>query len=382
MLSSPLQINLEVFTKMIQSKSSNHHVLCLVIPSLQAGGMERVMSELARYFSSRAELEVHLVLYGSQREIFFKVPAEVSLHVPRFTFSNRVRIISTIRTILYLRKTIRQIDPETVLSFGEYWNNFVLISLRGLKYPVYVSDRSQPDKSLGKLHDRLRRWLYPGARGLILQTEQAKEIYLRDKDYPHIRVIGNPIIAFRTPGPNHQREKSILMVGRLIESKHQDKLIEMFAKVAPADWILRIVGFDHQKQYHMERLKELARELGVGDQVIFMGKQDEMEEIYLKASIFAFTSSSEGFPNVIGEAMSAGMPVVSFDCVAGPSEMIQDAYNGFLVPLFDTPAFESKLDLLIRDENLRLELGANARESIQRFSSDKVYESFYRIIFE
>ena len=108
------------------------------------------------------------------------------------------------------------------------------------------------------------------------------------------------------------------MVGRLIKTKHQDKLIEMFAKVSLPDWKLIIVGYDHLKQHNMERLKELAKNLDIEQRVVFTGKQDNIDEIYSKSSIFAFTSSSEGFPNVIGEAMAAGLPVIAFDCVAGP----------------------------------------------------------------
>lgn len=363
-------------------KATQDQVICLVIPSLQAGGMERVMSEIARYLSAKEEVELHLVLYGIDREIFYEVSQNTIVHMPEFAFNNRSRLYNTIRTLLFLRKTIKEIDPRSILSFGEYWNNFVLLSLRGLKYPVFVSDRSQPDKSLGRLHDWLRRWLYAGTRGLVMQTEKAREIYLQNKHHNNIAVIGNPIPELKAPHLVPEREKSVLMVGRLISTKHQDLLIEMFARVAPPDWILRIVGYDHQKQYHEKRLRQLARDLGVGDQVVFMGKQTRMEEIYLRSSIFAFTSSSEGFPNVIGEAMSAGMSVLSFDCVAGPSEMIKDGHNGFLVPLFDSEKFEARLDLLIKDEKLRRKLGSNARESIKEFSVEKVTEAIYQFILE
>ena len=131
----------------------------------------------------------------------------------------------------------------------------------------------------------------------------------------------------------------------------------------------------------MDRLKELAKDLKIEQKVIFTGKQENIEEIYSKSSIFAFTSSSEGFPNVIGEAMSAGLPVIAFDCVAGPSEMITDGYNGYLIPLFDYKQFELKLAKLMKDENLREVLGSNARESIKKFSSEKICESFYQVYY-
>jgi glycosyltransferase involved in cell wall biosynthesis len=354
--------------------------LCLVIPSLQAGGMERVMTELAGYFAIRKNIESHLILYGITREIFYQIPEGIIIYKPSFSFNNKWRLFYTFKTLFFLRNTIKKINPYSILSFGEYWNNFLLLSIFGLKYQAFVSDRSQPDKSLGWFQDQLRHWFYPRAKGLIFQTEKAKEIYLSKNKHPNIAVIGNPIKDFDTAKFKSEREKQVLMVGRLIKTKHQDKLIEMFAKVSQPDWKLIIVGYDHLKQHNLERLKVLAKDLNIDERVVFTGKQDNIEEIYSRSSIFAFTSSSEGFPNAIGEAMSAGLPVIAFDCVAGPSEMITDGHNGYLIPLFDYIMFESKLAKLMMDDNLREELGSNARESIKRFFSERICESFYRFI--
>ena len=365
----------------MRSNKDNERIkLCLVIHSLQAGGMERVMSELASYFALKKDIEVHLILYGITRQIFYSIPENVIVHKPKFKFDNKKRFVSTFKTVLYLRKMVKKIKPLSILSFGEYWNNFVLLSMLGLKYPVYVSDRSQPDKSLGKLQDKMRKHLYTTAKGIILQTQKAKEIYLKDNKHDNIAVIGNPIREFNNVDHQIKKEKVVLMVGRLINSKNHDKLIEIFAKINPDGWKLVLVGYDHMKQNNMERLKKLATELKVDDKVVFTGKQDNVEEIYQKSSIFAFTSSSEGFPNVIGEAMVAGLPVVAFDCVAGPSEMIQDGKNGFLVPLFDSVTFENKLSSLINDEQLREKMGENAQESIKEFSKERICEAFYEFI--
>ncbi len=364
----------------INNKDSRDKILCLAIHSLQAGGMERVMSELIWFFASKKQVKIHLILYGVTREIFYPLPENIEIYLPSFKFRNKWRLISTIRTLLFLRRTIKKISPDSLLSFGEYWNNFILLSVFGLKYPVFISDRSQPDKSLGWLNDNLRHWLYPKATGLILQTEKAKEIYLTKNKHNNIAVIGNPIKKASIITDFAKREKNILMVGRLIKSKHQDKLIEMFAKVSTPEWRLIIVGYDHLKQHNMERLQLLTKELRIEQRVVFTGKQGNIVSIYGTSSIFAFTSSSEGFPNVIGEAMAAGLPVVAYDCVAGPSEMVIDGYNGFLIPLFDNKMFESKLTLLMHDEILRETLGNNAIESIKKFSYEDICEAFFNFI--
>lgn len=354
--------------------------ICLVIPSLQAGGMERVMSELAGYFSLKNDIEVHLVLYDNTREIFYPVPDNIIIHTPSFSFNNKWRLFYTLKTFCFLRCTIKKIAPMSILSFGEYWNNLVLLSVLGLKYPVFVSDRSQPDKSLGRFHNLLRHCLYPKARGLIFQTEKAKNIYLSKNKHSNIAVIGNPISDFGISKSIPKKEKQVLMVGRLIKTKHQDKLIEMFAKVDHPDWKLVIVGYDHLKQNHLERLKELAKDLKVEKRVVFTGKNKNIEEIYSKSSIFAFTSSSEGFPNAIGEAMAAGLPVIAFDCVAGPSEMVLDGHNGYLIPLYDYRMFEQRLAQLMDNEEFRKFLGSNAREYIKIFSVEKICNAFYEFL--
>lgn len=353
--------------------------ICLVIPSLQAGGMERVMSELANYFIGQEQVEIHLVLYGKNPAIFYPLNHNIKVYQPKFKFNDTLRTFSTLKRLFYLRKTVRLIQPDTVLSFGEYWNNFALIGLLGLKIPIYVSDRCQPDKSLGLLHDKLRKWLYPKAAGVVLQTERALEIYRLIVPTGKIHVIGNPIRKI------HQskaiaKEKEILMVSRIITTKHHDRLISIFSKLDAPDWKLVIVGGEALKQKHFRNLKELANQLGIAQKVKFEGEQKNVEDYYLKSSIFAFTSSSEGFPNVIGEAQSSGLPVVAYDCVAGPSDMINDGINGFLIPLFDDEKFRSKLQNLIDDEVFRSGLGNAAKLSVQKFSVESIGKQYLKLI--
>jgi hypothetical protein len=72
--------------------------------------------------------------------------------------------------MIFLRKKVKLIKPDSILSFGEYWNSFVLIALIGLPYPVFISDRCSPDKEFTRIHTILRKWFYPKAKGIIAQT--------------------------------------------------------------------------------------------------------------------------------------------------------------------------------------------------------------------
>lgn len=353
--------------------------ICLVIPSLQSGGMERVMSELAQYFCSKTEFEVHLVIYGLTREIFYSVSDNIIIHKPKFEFDNSKRTWNTLKTLWFLRKKIKNINPDTVLSFGELWNNFVLLATIGLKYPVFVSDRCQPDKSLGKFHDGLRMWLYPKAAGVICQTEVAKSIYSNMFHHANLVVIGNPI---REINQNTfiKKENIVLSVGRLIKSKHHDELIQIFSKIEAPDWKLIVVGDDALKQRNKEKLEILIKGLGIQNRVELVGKRLDVEKFYNNAKIFAFASSSEGFPNVIGEAMSAGLPVVAYDCIAGPSDLIEHEKTGFLINLHDTSSFKEALEKLMKDEILRDSYGQEGKLRIKKFSVFNIAQEFEKTI--
>jgi GalNAc-alpha-(1->4)-GalNAc-alpha-(1->3)-diNAcBac-PP-undecaprenol alpha-1,4-N-acetyl-D-galactosaminyltransferase len=353
--------------------------ICLVIPSLQAGGMERVMSELAKYFVQKEHLEIHLVLYGITREVFYPIPKGIVIHKPEFQFDNRYRLFHTLKTILFLRRIIISIKPDSVLSFGEIWNSFVLFSMVGLKYPTFISDRCSPMKEYSKFHHILRKMLYPRAHGIIAQTHQAKEVYSKQFHHSNIIVIGNPIHEM-SAGNTGQRENIVLMVGRLIVSKNQDKLIEMFLRINMPGWKLVLVGYDHLQQSNFKRLESIVAQNNAESKVLLAGKQTDVENYYARSSIFAFTSSSEGFPNAIGEAMSAGLPVIAFDCVAGPSDMITDDKNGFLIPLNDYEMFQKKLEVLMKSADLRDTFGEDAKTSIKKFSLEIIGEQYLQLL--
>lgn len=353
--------------------------ICLVIPSLHAGGMERVMSELSTYFCSKEEFEVHLVLYGLTREIFYSIPDNIIIHKPSFEFDNSKRTWNTLKTLWFLRYKIKDIHPDTILSFGELWNNFVLLATLGLHYPVFVSDRCQPDKSLGKFHDKLRNWLYPKATGVICQTEVAKTIYSKMFHHTNLAVIGNPIRDIES-NTTIKKENIVLSVGRLIQSKHHDELIQIFSKIEAPDWKLIIVGDDALKQKNKEKLENLIKDLGIQSRVELAGRRLDVENYYNKAKIFAFTSSSEGFPNVVGEAMSAGLPVVAYDCIAGPSDLIDHEKTGFLIKLHDTSSFKEALEKLMKDESLRVAFGQEGKLKIKNFSVQHIAQEFEKTI--
>lgn len=337
------------------------------------------MSVLAAFFCQKVEFEVHLILYGKDIDCFYDLPDNLITHKPDFVFNNRLRQLSSIRRLLFLRRTVKNINPISVLSFGEIWNSFVLLALIGCKYPVFISDRCRPDKTFGFFHENLRTLLYVYASAIIVQTNKARDIYQARFRKTPIIVIGNPLREMAA-GKDYSRENTILTVGRLIPSKNHAALIETFVKLNNHGWKLVIVGGDALNMNLMKELRALIKKQCVEDQVILTGTRPDVESYYLRSKIFVLTSDSEGFPNVIGEAMYAGLPVVAFDCVAGPSDLISDGEDGYLVPLHDYAILGNRLAKLMNDTELRERFGHKARNNVKRFAVEKIGEKYYSLI--
>lgn len=168
--------------------------------------------------------------------------------------------------------------------------------------------------------------------------------------------------------------KKILTVGRLERVKGYDRLLDIAEKVLPQypDWEWHIFG----KGSLQEELRRQIQEKGLDRQVILKGKSEKMLEEYCNYSIFAMTSYVEGLPLALLEAKTNHLPSVSFDILTGPSEIIEDGKNGYLVKDGDIEGFAERLDMLMRDESLKVSFSRQASEGIERFQKEKILEQW------
>ncbi len=171
--------------------------------------------------------------------------------------------------------------------------------------------------------------------------------------------------------------KVILAAGRLTKRKAFGRLVRAFEPVARAhpDWQLHVYGTGPEHA----GLDRLIRSLGLDSQVVLKGHVRDFASVLRHASVFALTSRTEGFSMVLIEAMSAGLPVVSYDCPQGPREIIDHTKNGFLIPDGDRAGFSSALLELVENEDLRRRTGHRAHESARAYSPDIIVEEWLTI---
>lgn len=344
----------------------NAKQLAIVVPSLKIGGMERVSVVLANEFARRAEYEVHLVALSNDG-VAFKVDDAVHLHLPRFSTSKLSFPVAVIRTFRHLTRFCRESRPALMLSVGDRYNGFCIAAARSCGVPIFASSRMSPLASSGRAIDWVNRIFYRHATGLLVQTETARHILARKFKKTPIHVVPNP---FNIPDQVDcsNREQVVLNVGRFADQKNQHLLVRYFGALGVSDWRLRFLG-DGPKRQRFER--EL---LGLSDQTLVdaPGFVNDVASHYCRAAIFASTSTSEGFPNALAEAMMHGCACIAFDCVAGPSDLIEDGVNGFLVANLDHEDYKRKLRRLIEDPALRARFGRAAARSMQRYRADAI----------
>jgi GalNAc-alpha-(1->4)-GalNAc-alpha-(1->3)-diNAcBac-PP-undecaprenol alpha-1,4-N-acetyl-D-galactosaminyltransferase len=354
--------------------------IAFLIPSLSTGGAERVVVLLANKFIEKFEV---FVIVLNKTETVYSVDKEVTIIYLQEKYLPSSSLFEAIKSnFVYVKKickTVKTNQIDILIGFTTSVNILTIISSMFLNKPNLISERNNPDVTVPNIFWRnLRKFSYPFTSGLIVQTELIKGYYQKSIQENKIKIIPNPIdeIMLSTRKDYGQRENIILTVGRLDKNKNQRLLIEAFANLNVANWKLVIAGDGVLR----EEYKELTVSLGISDKVDFVGNVANVSDYYNKAKIFVFTSKSEGFPNALLEAMSFGLPCISTDCPSGPSEIIKNNENGYLVEVNNRRQLERRLINLMDNPELCMEFSAKALTSTVKFNIKEVYKQWDTLI--
>lgn len=347
----------------------------IVTPSLKSGGLERVVSIIANEFSSDENFQVNVLVLGNS-DVFYKLSDAVNIISPRPYILSKFKALRALRTSIWLRGVTKSLNVEFVLTFGEGYNSLVILSLFFLKIKIYAFNRASPVSNLKGYRGLINPFFYRFANKIVVQTKQAVELMREKYKGSKFEVIGNPFYL-QKDSKSVERENIILNVGSFTGLKNQKALIKIFSELnEKLSWRLVFVGEGSKKKECIE----YAKGLDLIDQIDFVGGTKEIDNFYAKAKIFAFTSLSEGFPNVIGEAMVHGIPVISFNCISGPRDLIENGVTGFLIEPNDERSYVNQLEKLCRSSALRKSMGINGSLKIRDYSIEKIMTSYYQLL--
>jgi len=382
--------------------------IILVCNNLDAGGIERVVSTLANEWSRRGRKVSVITLHDHKR--FYRLDSAVHhvvveqagdtrlAHVLRALKRSLGSKVSKLKPSLSfllgtainhfisecndrthfslylafetsgLRRVLKRVEAPLVISFGTPINVITIKACRGLGRRVIISERNDPGK-LVTSWGRLWKKYYRRAHLVTANTHTA----LRDMS----AFVGDTPLAFVPnllwpPGgnnhaarPNNSYPPLVLTVGRLVEDKAQDVLLDAFARAVEdcEDWRLAIIG----EGKLADTLSAQADDLGIADRVDWLGVVADPYEFYRRAEVFALPSRIEGTPNALLEAMSCGLAVVVSDGAPGPLELIEHGVTGLVVPVDDPLELSIALRRLMADRELRNRLGTAARKRVTEY---------------
>jgi GalNAc-alpha-(1->4)-GalNAc-alpha-(1->3)-diNAcBac-PP-undecaprenol alpha-1,4-N-acetyl-D-galactosaminyltransferase len=358
--------------------------LMFVIYSLGAGGAERVASTLVNSWAATGD-EVTIVTIASAATDFYPIDAGVKRLALDLANDSRNWVDTlgwTFKRLNGLRAVFRSCQPDVIVSFLDKTNILVLLASLRLNIPLIVSERNDPRQyALGPLTSFLRRITYPFAHALVVQTEEVARWARRIVRNDNVYVIPNPIrpvLSAKGRAATDKKSRTIIAIGRMQPQKGFDLLLRAFARCYEKhpNWNLRIIGDGPER----ERLSVLARELGIGQRLILDGLVRSPLDALQAADLFVLSSRFEGFPNVLLEAMTCGLAVISFNCPSGPSEIIRNSIDGILVSPGDVGALVNAMDLLMGNDLERHRLGDNAVEVTERFSVPRIMAMWDQVL--
>ena len=321
--------------------------ITFIIATLNSGGAERVLVTLANALCK--EHEVKIIKFHAE-DSFYKLEKEVLVKtLPQFSFHNLYhKIASRIKKIVALRKALKENQSDIFISFLDTTNIACIVAKIGLKTPLVICEHSNEAYLKSKFWRILRRLTYPYAQLLSVLGSSDKAFY--EKFVKKVVILNNPCHFSFNVKTHFQKENLVLFVGRLDRNKNASMFIKAVATLR-ADLLTQyrfcIVGDGELR----ENLENEARNLRA--RVEFLGKVEDMAELYERAKVLCLCSFVEGLPTVLIEALYFDVCRISSAYYNGVKDLMADEKDGLIVPQNDEKALALALERVLSDEELR-----------------------------
>ena len=334
------------------------------------GGVEKVIATLSNKFSEKGIKCTIITLRNDQ--CVYTLNSNIDI-IPLYDGEGTPTVKEYGKCFIYLRKLVKEIQPDVILSMPEEISCKAIPFLIGLKIPIVVSERNNPwIMPQNKINRLLRRIFYPFVNGIVFQTKEAGQFFsrnIRNKS----TVIPNPLDLSRIPEEwEAPRRKEIVSVGRLESQKNYSLLINAFSEFYKKhnEYCLIIYGKGSEK----EALEDLAKNKIPESAYYFAGVTNDVLKCINGSFMFVLSSDYEGLPNILIEAMALGLPCISTNCKCGPRSLIENGLNGLLIPVRNEKAMVQAMCHIAENEEHALSMGKEAMLIKERLNTDKIVE--------
>ena len=375
--------------------TNNSIRLAYCIPSLdRPSGMERVLTIKANYLADKLGYDVHIITTDSKGKTpYFPLSSLIYVHELDVNIDYLWKYPIWKRVIPYLKKEkeyrrklelfLSWIKPDITISLLRREINFLTelkdgsIKMGEIHFGRYKYREFNIKHIPTCINNCLSSiWMYQLERHL---KKLSKFVVLTNEDSAqwkginHVQVISNPITIENNNNFANYKSKQAIAVGRYTFQKGFDLLIKSWKIVnrLHPEWILNIYGAGERDKY-----EQIAKEEQLTNSIIFHGVSDDIISKYLNSSIYVLSSRFEGFGLVLAEAMSIGLPCVSFACPCGPKDIIRNGEDGILCENGNIQELANGICKLIEDEQLRKEMGRKAAINIQRYNLDNIMQQW------
>lgn len=354
--------------------------IAFYLGSLAQGGAERVVVNLSDYFVKNG-YEVIIVTKLRDEPEYTPDPCvtRILADLTKEEMHNN-RILDFYGRVRKLRSIWKRIKPQVIISFIGKNNIMSLLSSRFLNIPVILSVRSAPEREYPKGPARiLAKLLFGMGDGIILQTPDAKGFFPKKIQKKAVILPNSLNPQFIKKRYEGIRVDEIVSVGRLDQNKNQKMLVDAFAPLHGKYPQTKVILYGDGEARPL--LEEKIREKCLEDTILLAGAQKDICNKIYKSRIFVLSSTIEGMPNALIEAMSLGLAVIATDCpCGGPNMLIQNQENGLLIPVGSTQDLTKALDTVLSNPVLEESLGKNAVKIQEEYSPQKVNEAWEEYI--
>jgi glycosyltransferase involved in cell wall biosynthesis len=344
------------------------------------GGVARVLSLKVNYFTQNRNYQVSILTQNQGNfPLFYDFDSRVQLF-DMTLLGNPVKFLISYKKAL--NNVVAKINPDVIIVSDNGLKAYLLPFFLKTRIPVifevhgskYVQEKEKNNKLFDFLSIKIKEvGIKKYNKAVFLSKESATEW-----NFKNPIIIPNPT-SFSTDNCSNLTSKNVIAVARHSYEKGLDRMLQIWQKVIIKypDWRLEIYGKSNENQ----DLQKMANSLNIGNNIDFFEPIKNISEKYIDSSIYIMTSRSEGFPMVLLEAMALGLPSIAYDCPVGPRTIITNNKNGFLIENGNRDSFVQKLELLIEDENLRMQMGKNAQESVKVYDIDSIMQQ-WKSLFE